>query len=114
MAAAHYHLDNVCGIVDVNGLQIDGPVNRIMNVAPVAEKWAAFGWEAFTVDGHDFEDLVTALHSAEKIKHKPSVIIAKTVKGKGISFFEGKVAYHGVAPTDNELQQAMDELVPRA
>lgn len=114
MAAAHYRLDNVCGIVDFNGLQIDGRVERVMNVEPIADKWAAFGWRVFTVNGHDFEEIISALDSAETVKQKPSVIIAKTIKGKGISFFEGKAEYHGVAPTDDELKLAMTELKPES
>ena len=110
MAAAHYGLDNLCAIVDCNGLQIDGQVAQIMNVEPVADKWASFGWEVFRVNGHDLGEITSALAEAEKVKQKPSILIAKTVKGKGVSFFEGKVKYHGVAPSNDELAEALSEL----
>lgn len=110
MAAAHYKLDNVCAILDHNGLQIDGPVNEIMKIEPIADKWACFGWEVFRVNGHDFPEIIDALDKAETIKNKPSLIVARTVKGKGVSFFEGKVEYHGVPPTDEELAKALVEL----
>jgi len=110
MAAAHYKLDNVCGIIDHNGLQIDGPVNEIMKIEPIADKWACFGWEVFRVNGHDFREIISALDKAETVKDKPSLIVASTVKGKGVSFFEGKVKYHGIPPTDEELAKALVEL----
>ncbi len=110
MTAAHYGLDNVCGIVDNNGLQIDGPVDEVMRVAPMAEKWDAFGWNVIQVNGHNMNEILNALGDAENTKGKPSLIVAHTIKGKGVSFFEGKVEYHGVAPTPDELEQAMKEL----
>ena len=110
MAASHYNLDNVCGIIDHNGLQIDGPVNEIMKIEPIADKWACFGWEVFRVNGHDFQEIITALDKAETVKSKPSLIVARTIKGKGVSFFEGKVEYHGIPPTDEELAKALVEL----
>ena len=110
MAASHYNLDNVCGIIDHNGLQIDGPVNEIMKIEPIADKWACFGWEVFRVNGHDFQEIISALDKAETVKNKPSLIVARTIKGKGVSFFEGKVEYHGIPPTDEELAKALVEL----
>ena len=110
MAAGHYRLDNVCAIVDCNGLQIDGQVEQIMNIEPVADKWASFGWEVFKVNGHDLGEITSAFAKAEEVKQKPSIVIAKTIKGKGISFFEGKVKYHGVAPSNDELAEALAEL----
>jgi transketolase len=110
MAAGHYQLDNVCAIVDCNGLQIDGRIEEVMNVEPVADKWASFGWEVFRVDGHDLGEITSAFAEAEKVKHKPSILVAKTIKGKGISFFEGKAKYHGVAPSNDELADALSEL----
>jgi transketolase len=110
MAAAHYQLDNLCGILDYNGLQIDGPVNHIMNIEPIADKWASFGWEVFNINGHDFGEIINGLDKAEAVKQKPSLLIAKTIKGKGVSFFENKVEYHGVAPTSEELEKALVEL----
>ena len=110
MSAAHYKIDNLCALLDYNGLQIDGPVKEIMNVDPLPDKWKSFGWHVFEIDGHDIEAILDALHKAEKIKGKPSIIICNTIKGKGVSFFENKVEYHGVAPTDEELEGALKEL----
>ncbi|MBI5199655.1 MAG: transketolase [Nitrospirae bacterium] len=110
MTAAHYHLDNICAIVDNNGLQIDGPVKEVMRVDPLPQKWNAFGWHIIETDGHNMGEIVTALDEAETIKGKPTVIIAHTVKGKGVSFFEGRVEYHGIAPTQEELTRALKEL----
>jgi len=110
MTAAHYNLDNLCGVVDNNGLQIDGPVEEVMGIAPLREKWSAFGWHVIEVDGHNMKEILDALDEAEDTKGKPTVIIAHTIKGKGVSFFEGKVEYHGIAPTPEELNKALKEL----
>lgn len=110
MTAAHYHLDNICAIVDNNGLQIDGPVKEVMRVDPLPQKWNAFGWHIIETDGHNMGEIITALDEAETITGKPTVIIAHTVKGKGVSFFEGRVEYHGIAPTQEELTRALKEL----
>jgi len=110
MTAAHYRLDNLCAIIDLNGLQIDGPVSQVKAIEPVASKWSAFGWQVIDIDGHSMDEILNALDEAEKIKGKPSVILAHTVKGKGVSFFEGKVEYHGIAPTRDELEMALKEL----
>ena len=107
MAAGHYRLDNLCALVDVNGLQIDGEVAKVMNVLPVAEKFRAFGWHTIEIDGHDMTSIVAALDEAETVKGKPVMIVASTVKGKGVSFFENKASYHGVAPSDEELPRAL-------
>jgi len=111
MTAAHYSLDNVCGFIDNNGLQIDGPVEEVMRIAPLHDKWSAFGWNVIEINGHKMEEILQALDEAENTKGRPTVIIAHTVKGKGVSFFEGKVEYHGVAPTQEELDRAIKELV---
>jgi transketolase len=110
MTAAHYSLDNLCAVVDNNGLQIDGPVEEVMSISPIHDKWKAFGWHVIEVDGHRMNDILQALDEAEGIKGKPSIIIAHTVKGKGVSLFENKVEYHGVAPTAEELEKALEEL----
>ena len=110
MAASHYQIDNVCGILDFNKLQIDGRVLEVMSVAPVADKWKSFGWEVMEVDGHDFSQILPALDRCEEIKGRPSLVIAHTTKGKGVSFMENEVKYHGVAPTSNELERALKEL----
>ncbi|TAK29919.1 MAG: transketolase [Chloroflexota bacterium] len=110
MSAAHYGLDNMVAIVDHNGLQIDGPVREIMNVTPMRDKWQAFGWHAVEVDGHDFSQLLEALHQTKRISGQPTAIIAHTVKGKGVSFMENNVDFHGRAPNAKELAQALEEL----
>ncbi len=110
MTAAHYRLDNLCAIVDLNGLQIDGPVSKVKGIEPVAAKWSAFGWHVIEIDGHNMEEILNGLDEAEKVKEKPTMIIAHTIKGKGVSFFEGKVEYHGMAPTHEELEKALKEL----
>ncbi|MBI3813713.1 MAG: transketolase, partial [Nitrospinae bacterium] len=103
-------IDNICAILDNNGLQIDGPNKEIMNIDPVSDKWRAFGWHVIEINGHEMNEIIAALDDAEKIKGKPTMIIAHTVKGKGVSFMENKVEYHGVAPTRDEYERAMKEL----
>lgn len=110
MTARHYKLNNVCAIIDHNGLQIDGPVVEIMNINPIKEKWEAFGWHTIEVDGHNFDEIFSALDEADGVSDKPTAIIARTVKGKGVSFMEGKVEYHGASPTPEELERALKEL----
>ena len=110
MSAAHYNLDNLCAVIDSNGLQIDGPVEKIMNIEPVNDKWKAFGWHVIEIDGHDIGALLRALDEAEGTKGKPSMIIANTVKGKGSVLFEGKVEFHGAVPSKEELETALKEL----
>jgi transketolase len=110
MAAAHYKVSNLTAICDNNGLQIDGQVADIMNVEPLADKWRAFGWNTLEVDGHDIPALQEALGECRDHQDGPSMIIAHTIKGKGVSIFEGKASYHGVAPDDQELKLALQEL----
>jgi transketolase len=110
MTASHYKIDNLCAVVDYNGLQIDGPVEQVMNINPVHDKWEAFGWHVTDIDGHDMESIVRALNEAENTKGRPSVIIANTTKGKGSSIFEGKVEFHGVTPTEEEFDKAVKEI----
>jgi transketolase len=110
MSGAHYRLDNLCGIVDVNGLQIDGKTKDVKNLDPLADKWRAFGWHAIEVDGHDIQSLINAFHEAEKTKGKPTVILAKTVKGKGVSFMENNAEWHGKPPSKEEAAKALHEL----
>lgn len=108
MAAGHYRLDNLCALIDVNRLQIDGEVEKVMNVEPVTDKFRAFGWNVLDIDGHDMAAIVDALGQAAAAKGKPTAIVARTVKGKGVSFFENKASYHGVAPSDEELPKALE------
>jgi len=110
MSAAHFRLDNLTALVDNNRLQIDGAVEEIMNVEPLAPKWQAFGWHTIDIDGHDMAQILAALDEAEAVKGQPTIILARTVKGKGVSIFENKVQYHGVAPSDEELAIALKEL----
>ncbi len=110
MTAGHYGIDNLCAIIDMNGLQIDGPISSVKDVEPVEAKWKAFNWNTIVIDGHDISRIVDALDEAEAHKGQPTVILAKTVKGKGVSIFEGKVKYHGIAPTKEELEIALKEL----
>jgi len=110
MAAPHYKLDNLTAFVDYNGLQIDGPNEEVMGVHPVTDKFKAFGWNVLTVDGHDFKGILEALAIAKTTKDKPTMIVARTVKGKGVSFMEDQAGWHGKAPNKEERDQAMTEL----
>ncbi|MGI6574678.1 MAG: transketolase [bacterium] len=110
MATAHYGLANVTAFLDFNGLQIDGQVRDVMNTEPLAEKWAAFGWHVVNINGHDFTEILTALDIAQGIKGRPTMIIANTVKGKGVSFMENVAAWHGKAPNKDQVRQALQEL----
>ena len=115
MCAAHYKLDNLVCIVDRNGLQIDGPTKEVMQLESLLQKWQAFGWNSIEVDGHNIKDILKAFDEAEGVKGKPTVIIAKTIKGKGVSYAEGVVGYHGVAPKDGRsgkesLDRALEDI----
>ena len=110
MAAAHYGLGGLTAFVDNNGLQIDGKNDDVMNISPVADKFASFGWHVLTIDGHDFEQIADALKEARKVTDKPSAIIARTIKGKGVSFMEDQAGWHGKAPNDDQAKQAVEEL----
>ena len=110
MAAAHYKLDNFCIIVDNTGLQIDGNIADVMSPYPIVDKLVAFGFEVKAVDGHNFDELEAAFAQARETKGKPSAIVIKTVKGKGVSFMENNAGWHGKAPNDAEYEQAMTEL----
>ena len=110
MAAAKYKLDNLCACVDVNGLQIDGPTAEVMPTEPLDKKFEAFGWHVIKIDGHDFAAIDAAFEEAKTVKGQPTMILAKTVKGKGVSFMENNVGWHGKAPNDEQFQQAKAEL----
>lgn len=107
MAAGHYKSDNLCALIDANGLQIDGDVSKVMNVASIGDKFKAFGWNVIEIDGHDMGQIISALDQAEAHKGAPTAIVAKTVKGKGVHLFENKASYHGVTPNDEELPEAL-------
>ena len=112
MFSAHYHLDNLCIIVDVNGLQIDGATKDVMNTAPLDDKFKAFGCDVVWIDGHNFDELESAFarFHENKGKGKPTAILMRTVKGKGVSYMENKAGWHGKAPNDSELEQGLAEL----
>lgn len=110
MAASHYKLDNLCVIVDNNGLQIDGDIAKVMSPYPIVDKLEAFGFHVEAVDGHDFEALEAAFQKAKEVKGAPTAIVMSTTKGKGVSFMENNAGWHGKAPNDEEYAKAMDEL----
>lgn len=110
MFAAHYQLDNLVAIVDNNGLQIDGPITEVCSPEPITDKFAAFGWHVITMNAHDFDDIERAFNEAEKISGKPVAIIQKSTKGKGVSFMENQVSWHGTAPNKEQYDAAMAEL----
>ena len=110
MTSSHYKLDNLCIIIDNNNLQIDGKVNEVMNIYPIDEKFRSFGFEVINIDGHDMNQIINALNKAKTVKGKPTAIIAKTIKGKGVSFMENQAGWHGKAPKEEEYNLAMKEL----
>ena len=110
MAAAHFKVDNLVAIVDNNGLQIDGWNREVMNLEPFSQKWQAFGWHVIEVDGHNLTQLIDALNQAKLVKGQPAVVIAHTIKGKGVSFMENNYAFHGKAPNAAEVEIALKEL----
>ena len=114
MSAGHYGLDHVIAFVDHNGLQIDGSNDQVMTVMPIVDKFEAFGWDAVSIDGHDMDAIAAAIERAKMVKGKPSVIVCETVKGKGVSYMENQVGWHGKAPDDAQFEQAMAELSKEA
>ncbi|MEA4848495.1 MAG: transketolase [Clostridiaceae bacterium] len=110
MAAAHYKLDNLTAFLDHNGLQIDGKITEVMSPEPVADKFKAFGWNVLRTEGHDIEKIIAAIRQAGEYKGKPTVIIAETIKGKGVSYMEDQAGWHGSAPNKEQRDQAMAEL----
>ena len=110
MSAAHYKLDNLTAIIDYNGLQVDGKVSEIMEISPVREKWQNFNWDTIEIDGHNFNQILNALAKAKESRSKPFAIIARTIKGKGVSFMENEVDWHGRSINDKELEIALKEL----
>ena len=110
MASAHFKVDNLCAIIDYNRFQIDGRVEEIMDIEPLVNKWESFGWHVIQVDGHNVEEILQAFSEAKTVKGKPTVVVAHTVKGKGVSFMEHVVDFHGRAPTEEETKTALKEL----
>lgn len=110
MCAAHYKLNNLTAFVDFNGLQIDGNIEDVMNPSPIDKKFEAFGWNVLVIDGHNFEEIINAIESAKKCTDKPTAVICKTVKGKGVSFMENEAAWHGTAPSKEQCEKALVEI----
>jgi transketolase len=110
MSASHYKLNNLCGIIDRNRLQIDGFCKDIIDYEPLEDKWRSFGWHVINVDGHNISDLINAFEEAKTIKGKPTVIVADTIKGKGVGFMENVSVWHGQAPNDEETKKALNDL----
>ena len=110
MSSTHYKLDNLCLIIDNNNLQIDGKVNEVMSIYPIDKKLRSFGFEVINIDGHNMNQIINALNKAKTVKEKPTAIIAKTIKGKGVSFMENIADWHGKAPKEEEYKLAMEEL----
>jgi len=110
LSAAQFKLDNLAAIVDYNGMQLSGWTRDIMNLEPFTQKWQAFGWHTIDIDGHDFDQILSACQGAERIRGKPTVIVARTIKGKGVTFMENNAAFHGKAPTWEEAKRALKEL----
>ncbi|MBQ7600054.1 MAG: transketolase [Clostridia bacterium] len=113
MFAGHYKLSNLCWLIDFNGLQIDGPIAEVMNPAPYPEKFRAFGWNVAECDAHDFDSIEAAYKAARECGDKPTVIISHSIKGKGVSYMENSVAWHGAAPNDEQYEIAMKDLGER-
>lgn len=110
MFAAHYKLDNLCVFLDLNGLQIDGEIRKVMSPYPVDEKFKAFGWNVIVISAHDFEQIEKAVNEAKTVKGRPTMIIANSIKGKGVSFMENNYLWHGTAPNDEQYAQAVKEI----
>ena len=110
MLGAHFELDNVTAFVDRNMLQIDGPTEKIMSIEPLADKWKAFGWHVIEIDGHDMRQILDACDRAKETRGKPTMVIAHTVKGKGVSFMENALSFHGKPPNEEETKKALKEL----
>jgi len=110
MFAGHYKLDNLCIFIDFNGLQIDGDITKVMNPTPIDKKYEAFGFNVICIDGHNFDEIENAVTQAENCKDKPTAVICRTIKGKGVSFMENKAEWHGTAPNKEQYEAAMSEL----
>ena len=110
MSAAHYKLDNLTAFIDFNGLQIDGDITKVMNPTPIDKKFEAFGWNVLVIDGHDIEAILDSIEKAKACKDKPTAVVCKTVKGKGVSFMENLASWHGTAPSKEQCEQALAEI----
>ena len=110
MGAAHYKLNNLTAFIDFNGLQIDGNIEEVMNPSPIDKKFEAFGWNVLVIDGHNYDEIIDAIEKAKQCEDKPTAVICKTVKGKGVSFMENEAAWHGTAPSKEQCEKALAEI----
>ncbi|WP_315118991.1 transketolase [uncultured Clostridium sp.] len=110
MSAAHYKLGNLTAFIDYNGLQIDGPCKEVMSPEPIADKFVAFGWNVISIDGHSFEEIINAIEEARKVEDKPTAIVCRTIKGKGVSFMENEAGWHGTTPNLEQCDKALKEI----
>ena len=110
MCAAHYKLNNLTAFIDFNGLQIDGDITKVMNPCPIDKKFEAFGWNILVIDGHNYEEIIDAIEKAKECKDKPTAVVCKTIKGKGVSFMENQAEWHGIAPSREQCEAALKEL----
>jgi transketolase len=110
MSAAHYKLDNLTIFIDFNGLQIDGDITSVMNPSPIDKKFEAFGWNVIVIDGHNYDEILDSIEKAKSFKGKPTAIVCKTIKGKGVSFMENEAGWHGMAPSKEQCEKAIEEL----
>lgn len=110
MCAAHYKLNNLTAFIDFNGLQIDGDITKVMNPCPIDKKFEAFGWNVLVIDGHNYEEIIDAIEKAKECKDKPTAVVCKTIKGKGVSFMENQAEWHGIAPSKEQCEAALKEL----
>ena len=110
MCAAHYKLNNLTAFIDFNGLQIDGDITKVMNPCPIDKKFEAFGWNVLVIDGHNYEEIIDAIEKAKECKDKPTAVVCKTIKGKGVSFMENQAEWHGIAPSREQCEAALKEL----
>ena len=110
MCAAHYKLNNLTAFIDFNGLQIDGDITKVMNPCPIDKKFEAFGWNVLVIDGHNYEEIINAIEKAKECKDKPTAVVCKTIKGKGVSFMENQAEWHGIAPSREQCEAALKEL----
>lgn len=110
MCASHYKLNNLTAFIDFNGLQIDGDITKVMNPCPIDKKFEAFGWNVLVIDGHNYEEIIDAIEKAKECKDKPTAVVCKTIKGKGVSFMENQAAWHGTAPSKEQCEAALKEL----
>lgn len=110
MCASHYKLNNLTAFIDFNGLQIDGDITKVMNPCPIDKKFEAFGWNVLVIDGHNYEEIIDAIEKAKECKDKPTAVVCKTIKGKGVSFMENQAEWHGIAPSREQCEAALKEL----